>query len=100
MVLPAARKLGAPIYIIPAGQVITAVVRCIESAGGVGNLRDRAASLCHQRRFGQLDQVPEDACLGASHTTECEHECIENWRGDKKLRSNAPMRDTAQDCNK
>ena len=43
LTLPAAADLGAPIYLIPAGQVLAAVVRAVEAAGGVGNIADRSA---------------------------------------------------------
>jgi hypothetical protein len=55
---PALKQLPptARIYLIPAGQVLAAVVRAVESAGGVGNLRDRTA-LFARKPDGDVDTI-------------------------------------------
>lgn len=56
---PAARALGVPIHIIPAGQVIAAVVQRITQAGGIGALSDRDA-LFAQTPEGGVDTIHLD----------------------------------------
>ncbi len=46
----------ARIQVIPAGQVMSAFVRAVESAGGVGNVRDRT-DLFLRNPDGSLDQI-------------------------------------------
>lgn len=43
MTLPAAARIGAPIYVIPGGQTLAAVVRAAEARGGVGKIDSRDA---------------------------------------------------------
>ncbi len=43
LTLPAVAQVGAPIHVIPAGQVLATLVRAVERRGGVGNLRNRDA---------------------------------------------------------
>lgn len=45
LTLPAVADIGAPVHIIPGGQVLAAVVRAIEGQGGVGNIANRDALL-------------------------------------------------------
>jgi hypothetical protein len=45
LLLPAVARIGAPVYVIPGGQVLAAVVRAVEDAGGIGNVADRDALL-------------------------------------------------------
>ena len=50
---------GAPIYVIPAGQVLAAFVREVEARGGVDNIADRYALFARQ-----ADGTPDHIHLG------------------------------------
>lgn len=43
VVLPAINRIDAPIHIMPAGQVMAAVIRKVEAAGGIGKLEKRTS---------------------------------------------------------
>lgn len=45
LTLPAALQIGAPVYVIPGGQVLAAFVRAVETRGGVGSVANRDALL-------------------------------------------------------
>lgn len=45
-----------PAYLIPAGQVMAALVRAVEAQGGVGNMASRA-DLFRRKEDGALDQI-------------------------------------------
>jgi hypothetical protein len=55
---PALRRLpeGAQLHLIPAGPVLAAFVRAVESKGGVGNVRDRS-DLFARNDDGSLDVI-------------------------------------------
>ncbi|KIN73198.1 hypothetical protein [Sulfitobacter guttiformis] len=54
--LPAAGRIGAPIYIVPGGQVLAAFVRAIEAQGGVGNIANRDALMARTPE-GAVDTI-------------------------------------------
>ncbi len=56
LALPAAADLGAPIHLVPAGQVLAALTRAVEAAGGVGNIADRT-SLFARTPEGGVDTI-------------------------------------------
>lgn len=56
IVLPAVAQIGAPIYVIPGGQVMAACARALEAAGGVGNVADRDA-LMGRTPEGAVDTI-------------------------------------------
>lgn len=56
MTLPAAGHLGAPIYVIPGGQVLAAVVRAVEAQGGAGNVTSRDTLLARTPE-GAVDTI-------------------------------------------
>lgn len=56
VVLPAINQIQAPIHIIPAGQVMAAVIRAVEAEGGVGNLQDRT-TLFSRSAAGDVDSI-------------------------------------------
>ncbi len=56
LALIAGWKIDAPIYIIPAGQVLARFVRAIEAAGGIGNINDREA-LFARTSDGEADTI-------------------------------------------
>ncbi|WP_299411823.1 hypothetical protein [uncultured Sulfitobacter sp.] len=56
LALPAAVQSGAPIHIIPGGQVLAAVVRAAEGQGGIGNLTSRDALLARTPE-GAVDTI-------------------------------------------
>lgn len=39
--LPASLEAGAPVYLVPGGQVLAATVRAVDAQGGAGNLKSR-----------------------------------------------------------
>lgn len=54
--LPAQRKAGVPIHLVPAGQVLARLTRRIEAVGGVAGLPDRTA-LFARRPDGSTDPI-------------------------------------------
>ncbi|WP_298857709.1 hypothetical protein [uncultured Sulfitobacter sp.] len=54
--LPAAGHIGAPIYVIPGGQVLAAFVRAVDAKGGVGNIDNRDALLARTPE-GEVDTI-------------------------------------------
>jgi len=50
--LPAALEADAPVYIVPGGQVMAALVRVVEAAGGVGNVAGRDALMARTPEGG------------------------------------------------
>lgn len=56
LTLPAALQAGAPIHVIPGGQVLAAYVRAVEAAGGVGNVPSRDALLARTPE-GTVDTI-------------------------------------------
>ncbi|MEP1766210.1 MAG: hypothetical protein ABJJ53_06145 [Sulfitobacter sp.] len=56
LILPAAARSGHPIYVVPGGQVLAAVVRQIEAQGGVGNVEGRDTLLA-RRPDGTVDTI-------------------------------------------
>ena len=53
LMLPAAARADAPIWIIPAGQALAAVARAVEAAGGVGTLTRREDLFARTPEGGQ-----------------------------------------------
>jgi hypothetical protein len=56
LTLPAAAQIGAPVYVIPAGQVLAAFVRAVDAQGGVGNVADRDALMARTAE-GAVDTI-------------------------------------------
>jgi hypothetical protein len=56
LTLPAVVRIGAPVHVIPGGQVLAAVVRAVEAAGGVGNVASRDALLARTPE-GTVDTI-------------------------------------------
>ncbi len=56
LALPAAAMMGAPVHVIPGGQVIAATVRALEAQGGVGNVTGRDA-LMARTPDGTVDTI-------------------------------------------
>ncbi len=56
IVLPAAARIGAPIHVVPGGQVMAAFVRAVDAAGGVGNVASRDA-LMGRTPEGAVDTI-------------------------------------------
>lgn len=52
LALPAAVDVGAPVYVIPAGQALAAFVRAVEAAGGVDNIANRDALMARTPEGG------------------------------------------------
>lgn len=56
LALIAALQIDAPIYVVPGGQVLAHVVRAVEAAGGIGNIKDRDA-LFARTSDGEVDTI-------------------------------------------
>jgi hypothetical protein len=56
LTLPAALDIGAPVYVIPAGQAMAAFVRAVEAQGGVGNVAGRDALMARTPE-GAVDTI-------------------------------------------
>jgi hypothetical protein len=56
LILPAAAQSGAPVHVIPGGQVLAAVVRAVEAQGGVGNVANRDALMARTAK-GAVDTI-------------------------------------------
>lgn len=56
LLLPAVAQTGAPVHVIPGGQVLGAFVRAVEARGGVGNVAGRDALMARTPE-GAVDTI-------------------------------------------